>query len=92
MSYFDSGVDAESATEGVPHSASNVTKLVAKKDKREDWEGKRWVRRKENGSLGFAGTTRGHMGFTDGVSSARFVGNPHVVAATKNDYQIPCPT
>lgn len=28
---------------------SDVTKLVVKKDKREDREGKRWVRRKENG-------------------------------------------
>ena len=39
-------------------------------------------------TVGFAGTTRGRRGFADGVSSARFVGNPHVVAATKNDYQI----
>jgi len=29
--------------------ASDATKLMAKKDKREDREGKRWVRRKENG-------------------------------------------
>jgi len=42
-------------------------------------------------TVGFAGTTRERTGFTDSVSSARFVGNPHVVAATKNDYQIPPP-
>lgn len=49
---------------------SDPTRLVVKKNKREDREGKRWIRRKEN---------------------SHFVGNPHVVAATRNDYQIPLP-
>ena len=74
---------------GSEEPTSNVARLVAKKDKREDREGKRWVRRKENGML------RWHIasarGFTDSISLARFVGNPHVVAATKNDYQVPLP-
>ncbi|KAF9650854.1 hypothetical protein BDM02DRAFT_3154631 [Thelephora ganbajun] len=48
-------------------STSDATRPVVKKNKREDREGKRWIRRKEN---------------------SRFVGNPHVVAATRNDYQV----
>ncbi|KAI0786696.1 hypothetical protein C8Q75DRAFT_263047 [Abortiporus biennis] len=51
-------------------SSSSVSSLP-KKNKRDDKEGKRWIRRKEN---------------------ARFVGNPHIVSATRKDYSIPTPT
>ena len=38
-----------------------------------------------------AGSTRLHNSVTDGAWLARFVGNPHVVAATRDDYQVPPP-
>ena len=59
-----------------------------------------WLRRirgrTERGSVGseerrivrFAGSMRRRKVFTDSVLLARFVGNPHVVAAAKDDYQI----
>ncbi|KAF5351738.1 hypothetical protein D9756_007679 [Leucocoprinus leucothites] len=45
--------------------------IPVKKLRRDQNEGKRWVRRKDN---------------------AHFVGNPHVVAATKKDYNLPAPS
>ncbi|KAF8160661.1 hypothetical protein B0H34DRAFT_795549 [Crassisporium funariophilum] len=43
------------------------TRNPAKKNRSDQNEGKRWIRRKDN---------------------ARFVGNPHIVAATKRDYSV----
>ncbi|CAL1706537.1 unnamed protein product [Somion occarium] len=44
---------------------------TTKKSRRDEKEGKRWIRRKEN---------------------ARFVGNPHIVAASKKDFHVDLPS
>ncbi|KAF9528464.1 hypothetical protein CPB83DRAFT_311205 [Crepidotus variabilis] len=54
----------------VSGDTATQTPVQTRKRLREQNEGKRWVRRKDNAS---------------------FVGNPHVVAATKRDYAIPVP-
>lgn len=56
---------------GQAESSGGSTTSKKAKNKRDDNEGKRWVRRKEN---------------------ARFVGNPHIVTATKKDFALPSPS
>lgn len=68
--------------------APDFTRLAVK-NKREDREGKRWIRRKENCMLHWLNEVAKRH--TDEPSLAHFVGNPHVVTATKNDYQILLP-
>ncbi|KAJ3576746.1 hypothetical protein NP233_g219 [Leucocoprinus birnbaumii] len=57
------------ASAGQERAASSPTRF--KKLRRDQNEGKRWVRRKDN---------------------AQFVGNPHIVTATKKDYVLPTPS
>ncbi|KIL65847.1 hypothetical protein M378DRAFT_76282 [Amanita muscaria Koide BX008] len=49
---------------------TDVTTLASKSSRKDPYEGKRWVRRKDN---------------------AQFIGNPHIVAATKRDWTVQPP-
>ncbi|KAF9472442.1 hypothetical protein BDN70DRAFT_868408 [Pholiota conissans] len=53
-----------------PRQQAHTPPTIKKKQRNQN-EGKRWARRKDN---------------------ARFVGNPHIAAATKRDYTVPLPT
>ncbi|KAK7692420.1 hypothetical protein QCA50_004045 [Cerrena zonata] len=56
---------------GRSHLSESTPYAAPKKSRRDEKEGKRWVRRKEN---------------------ARFIGNPHIVAASKKDLNAPPPS
>jgi len=58
-----------------------------KKNRRDQNEGKRWVRRKDNGQfIALCMST-----YSNHLFAACFIGNSHIVAATKPDYIIPLP-
>ena len=60
------------------------------KNRRDQNEGKRWVRRKDNGQFITAKRINTYSDI-DYTFAASFVGNPHIVAATKSDYLISTP-
>lgn len=74
-----------------PQVATATTVVPVKGNKRDDNEGKRWVRRKENGMSYRLKSLSAHEGERCSVV-ARFVGNAHIVAPTKRDFSIPTPS
>jgi hypothetical protein len=75
--------------------AGGSANIKLKTARRHDNEGKRWIRRKENGSfflfsqmplvLYIQGS---HLG---GCTKAKFLGNPHIIPASKKDFTIQAP-
>lgn len=70
-----------------PSSAN--TPVYPKKNRRDEKEGKRWARRNDNGLFALLLPAR-CAPLT--MAAARFAGNVHIVAATKQDYTVPVPS
>lgn len=69
------------------NKTSQQSTTQGRKSIREQNEGKRWIRRKDNGSNH---SFYAHRLISSG-SPASFVGNPHIVTATRRDYTLPVP-
>lgn len=80
---------------GKSQNSGTSSYFAPKKSRRDEKEGKRWVRRKENGTA----IHRCHSSVsTQSIINvyfdciARFIGNPHIVAASKKDLYTPAPS
>ncbi|KAI8972258.1 hypothetical protein BD414DRAFT_500706 [Trametes punicea] len=66
--------------------------VSARRNKREEKEGKRWVRRKENGMSSRPSGVLANRKTAPSVNAARFTGNVHIVAPSRKDYVVPVPS
>lgn len=68
---------------------STGVKANLKKGRRDDNEGKRWIRRKENGQFPLSTCPQPHSTNTYMNLLAKFSGNPHIIPASKKDLSLP---
>lgn len=73
-------------------SGAAPSKASISKARRDEHEGKRWIRRRENGASCRYSHARHILTFFLITFIAKFVGNPHIAPPTRSDHAVPVPS